>query len=158
MEDINNDGVVDNIQRYFEHQNFLGNAENATSVQYESGKIELAQKNIVNYDKHIESVAITKKDILRIQKICNSVEDPQTPLIEIALGLSSLFAGAFLSALLSGVVFEMSWRSILFYVISPIIAVSAAVAFLLMRRQEQVTAKTLAEHVMEYLPENNDEK
>ena len=74
------------------------------------------------------------------------------------MGLSSLFAGAFLSALLSGVVFEMSWRSILFYVISPIIAVSAAVAFLLMRRQEQVTAKTLAEHVMEYLPENNDEK
>ena len=158
MGDMNKEDIAENIQKYFEQQNIVGNAENTTSIQYESGKIELQQKNIVKYDNHIESVVINKRDILRIQKICNSAEDPEAPLIEISLGLSSLFAGAFFSALLSNVVFEMSWRSILFYVISPIIAVGAAVAFFLMRRQEQITTKTLAEHVMEYLPEIDDDK
>jgi hypothetical protein len=45
------------------------------------------------------------------------------------LGIASLFAGAFISAIISGIPIENSFKSIIFYILSPMIAVGCGVAF-----------------------------
>lgn len=75
------------------------------------------------------------------------------PWAEMLLGLSSLFAGAFLSAIISGVALEANWRSVVFYIISPAVAAGCGVAFFFLRKQNQTTAKSLADHIVEFLPD-----
>ena len=126
--------------------------EATDSTITQSGLMELRQTNVVTFPNRIESIAIDKSHIEKIRIICESVNEPSFP-FEILLGVSTLFAGASLSALVSGISLQVEWRSILFYVISPMIAVGCFVAYLFSRKREGLSKKELAEHILEYIPE-----
>ena len=153
MSIINN--MVEDLQAVLEGENVVGDACNTPSTAQlgSSGTLELQQKNVVKFNNQVESTLIELKTVEKLRFICEKVEEPKMPWPEIFLGLSSLFAGAFLSALISGIVLEANWRSILFYIASPSVAVGCGVAFFFLRKQNQASAKSLADHIVDFLPD-----
>ena len=151
--------MIEDLQNVLEDENVVGDAGNTSTVQLgRSGTLELQQKNVVKYNNEVNSTIIELKTVEKIRLICEKAEEPKKPWPEILLGLSSLLAGAFLGALISGIALEMSWRSIAFYILSPSVAVGCGVAFFFMRKQNQTSAKSLADHILEYLPDVDTEQ
>ena len=146
--------MVEDLQAIIEDENVVGDASNTSSVQLgSSGTLELQQKNVVKFNNQVESTLIELKTVEKLHSICEKVEEPKMPWAEMLLGLSSLFAGAFLSAIISGVALEANWRCVVFYIISPAVAAGCGVAFFFLRKQNQATAKSLADHIVEFLPD-----
>lgn len=142
-----------------ENENIVEGASNTSTVQLGSNStLELQQKNVVKFKNQVESTIIELKSVEKIRSICEKVEEPKIPWSEILLGLSSLFAGAFLSAIISGITLTSSWRCIIFYIVSPSVAAGCGVAFFFKRKQNQVSAKSLADHIVEFLPELDTEQ
>ena len=112
---------------------------------------EYTQTNVVRYNDHIESVAIDKRKIERIKKLCNQGDNKKIPVADIFLGLSTLFAGAFLSALASSVPFELGWKAVVFYILSPVITTGCFVAFLFLRHDTNMSVESFSEKILEYL-------
>ncbi len=146
--------IIDNLQSMFESETIVEGVENNSTAQLgNSGTLELQQKNVVKFNNQVESTLIELKTVEKLRSICERVEEPKIPWPEIALGLSSLLAGAFLSALISGIALEVNLRSVFFYIISPSISAGCGVAFIFLRKQSQASAKRLADHIVEYLPD-----
>jgi hypothetical protein len=74
------------------------------------------------------------------------------PLPELLLGVSTLTAGAALSAVISGVQLG-SWRGVVFFVILPMIAVGSGVAYGMLRRFGLRATQHLAEDILNDLPD-----
>lgn len=137
-----------------ENENIVEGAGNSSTTQLgNSGMLELQQKNVVKFNNQVESTIIELKTVEKLRSICEKVEEPKVSWPEILLCFASLFAGAFLSAIISGIVLAVNWKSIAFYVISPALATGCGVAFFFMRKQNQTSAKSLADHIVELLPE-----
>lgn len=151
--------MIDNLQSMLESGTIVEGVENTSTAQLGcSGTLELQQKNVVKFNNQVESTLIELKTVEKLRSICEEVEEPKIPWPEIALGLSSLLAGAFLSAIISGIALEVNSKSIFFYIISPSISVGCGVAFIFLRKQSQAAAKRLANHIVEYLPDFATEK
>ena len=144
---------MNNPQMQLEQAIVHEGADNSITSNIRTDSLEVNQTNIVKVKKELESIAVEEKDIERIKSICEDVKEPHFPLAEVCLGISSLLVGAFFSAIISGVPFVLGWKAIVFYIICPVIASGCGVAFGFIREKEQVTAKSLADHVLEYLPE-----
>ena len=67
------------------------------------------------------------------------------------MGVASLLLGAFLSALISQVTYELKFLSILFYSICPVGGIGCSVAYWFLRKNNIADAKKLADYVEEYL-------
>ncbi len=151
MISINN---LEDLQVMLDNENVVGDLSNISTVPIGNSRtLELHQKNVVKFNNQVESTLIEVKTVEKLRSICEKVEEPKIPLNEILLGLSSLFAGAVLSALTSGIALEANWRSVFFYIISPIVAVGCGVAFFFLRKLSQVSAKSLADRIVELLPD-----
>lgn len=146
-------GFLDSIQDQLEKELVIGEANNTSTAQFGGRTLEIQQRNVVKFNEQIESIIIEVKSVKKINSLCQNIEEPKMPWAEVFLGLASLFAGAFISALISGIQLNSSWRSIVFYIISPVVAVGCGVAFLFLRKQGLVAAKMLAEQVVGLLPE-----
>ena len=121
-----------------------------------SGVMELRQTNVVKFDQKIESVAVDSRNIEKIYSICKDASSKRTPWTDVMLGIASLFAGAFISAIISGIPIENSFKSIIFYILSPMIAVGCGVAFFFNRKNEGSDVHDIAKHILEYLPYTNE--
>ena len=142
-----------------ENENIVEGAGNSSTTQLgNSGMLELQQKNVVKFNNQVESTIIELKTVEKLRSICEKVEEPKVPWPEIMLGLASLFAGAFLSAIISGIMLAPNWKCVVFYIFSPTIAAGCGVAFFFNRKQNQASAKSLADHIMELLPEIDTER
>ena len=114
--------------------------------------------SIVTFDKEVESVVIDKRHIQTIRNLCKAEDTDNTVATEICLAISMLFAGAFLSAIISKVDFVFNCMAILFYIISPVTAVGCFVAYYFKRNIDMASKKQLAEHILEYLPREEGKK
>ena len=151
----NNDEYLKEIQT-MQEKTLVSPAANESFIQ--SGKLELKQTNIVTFDKEVESVVIDKRHIQTIRNLCKAEDTDNTVATEICLAISMLFAGAFLSAIISKVDFVFNCMAILFYIISPVTAVGCFVAYYFKRNIDIASKKQLAEHILEYLPREEGKK
>lgn len=147
------------FQTILSQGNTITPAANLATDQLGNGRtLEIQQKNVVRYNQQVDSTIIEIKNVEKIRLMCNKVENPRIPWPEILLGLSSLFAGAFLSAIISGIGLEPNWKTVVFYILSPVAATGCGVAFVFKRNQNQESAKSLADHILDYLPEIDGEQ
>lgn len=150
--------MYDDLQKRLEEENVTEEASNAAIGQISSGTMEVNQTNVVKYYDKLTSIAVEEKNIQKIKEICRNAEEPHMPAAEICLSISSLFAGAFFSAIISGIQMEFSWKAIVFYILCPMIAVGCGVAFFFLRHNEQISVNTIAIRILENLPETESEK
>ena len=134
-------------------QNIYSEVVEQTTIQ--NNFMELQQTNIIKFETKVESVAVNLDSIKKIHSICNQIKSSDSSAGEILLGIATLFAGAFFSAIISSVPYILEWKSILFYGISPVVAVSCFIAFLLLRKNREFSNKEFADRILEYLPDDN---
>lgn len=114
--------------------------------------LRLPQDRLVELPPVQGELAISKKDLQKITEICSSAGRTKLHLTDLFLGLASLFAGTSITGLISGFPYDLSFRSILSFNISPAIAVGSCVAFFFSRNAEHISAKSIADHILEYIP------
>ena len=133
----------------------ISTAENSSQIQ--GTVLELNQTNVVKYENRIESSLVSNENLKRIVDLCQKTEKNSFSGAELCLGIATLFAGAAISAILAGITFEMGWRTIAFYTVSPAIAIGCFVAYFFMRKNESLSKNELAKRILEYLPINEEE-
>lgn len=150
---------INEIQSTFEMNTIVDDASNVSTGNISNGGlIELRQTNVVKFDQKIESFAIDSRNIVKLHAICEKVSLQRFPWADVLLGIASIFAGAFISAFASGVSLEWSVRSVVFYILSPVLAVGCGVAYFFTRKIEEADVHELAEHIREYLPHAYEDK
>lgn len=132
--------------------------EQATSGVIHGSVMEVTQTNIVTLPKQVESIAVNKLDIIKIQVLCNDVVKEIGWWHDFYLGIATLSLGATLSAIISNVPFQLDWRGLLFYTLAPMVSIGAFVAYGLKRQHESTSKKDFANHILEYLPELKGEE
>lgn len=128
-------------------------AENVDNIINSSNKYELHinQTLSVQPPKVKKYVLIDANNIKKIEDLCNKAKSEKISLDEIFLGASSLFLGAFLSALISGIPYEFSFISILSYSICPFGGIGFGSAYFFTRKSKIVDINTISEKVIEYI-------
>lgn len=103
------------------------------------GAVELRQTNtnVVKFEQKKESVMVDSRNIKKPHSICEDVNSQRFPWADVMLSVASLFAGTFISAIISGISLDGSVKSVVFYILSPVIAVGCGVAFFFTRRIER---------------------
>ncbi|NLC13252.1 MAG: hypothetical protein GX768_04320 [Chloroflexi bacterium] len=97
-------------------------------------------------------VGVRASVLKRCRERLKEVATQSFPFSELLLGISTLFAGAALSALVSGVNLG-SWRGVLFFVILPMVAVGTGVAYGMQRRANIEASKNIAQEILNELPD-----
>lgn len=131
-------------------------AENVSKIQ--NDVFELQQTNVVRYDNHIESKLVSIENIKRIRELCKCAKTKSFPYGDLFLGIATLFAGAFISALTSGIAFEIGWKAIAFYTVSPAISLGCFVAYGFNRKNEALFKNEFATRILECLPDSQEEE
>lgn len=150
--------IMDDFQKQLNQNNTYDSDGNSITSNLSSSTMEIKQTNVVKYNEKYESVVVYEKDIKRIKSICKDVKESHITAADFCLAIASLLAGAFISAFVSGVPLENGLKPIILYIVSPSIACGCGVAFFLTRKHEQTSAKSLADHVLEYLPDINEQQ
>lgn len=148
--------LINDPQKMLEQDNISDDANNTTTGHINTSIMEFSQTNVVKYHNKLESVAVDIRDIEKMRAVCEKMKRSSFPIAEICLSAASLFAGGFISALISGVSFELNLKSIVFYTLCPAIAAGCIVAYFFKRDAEQTSTKFLADRILEYLPENEN--
>jgi len=114
----------------------------------------------IHLPKARDKIVLDIDSIEKLQKECKEIKKAKYPYAELCLGLASLLLGAFLSALISQVTYELKFLSVLFYSFCPVGGVGCSVAYWFLRKSNIVDAKRLADYVEEYLvvPSEESEK
>ena len=105
----------------------------------------------IHVPKARDKIVLDIDSIEKLQKECKKIKEAKYPYAEICLGIASLLLGAFLSALISQVTYELKFLSVLFYSICPVGGIGCSVAYCVLRKNNVADAKRLAERVEEYL-------
>ena len=146
---------MDTEQLYSQFQNATTeDAENIIS-QDTNNELQYNHKISVKVPEPGEMVVIDLKSINKIRTECDKAKNNHFPWAEVLLGVSSLFIGAFLSALMSQISYELKFLSVLFYTICPTAGIGCGVAYIFCRKNDMYTAKQLAEKIEDYI--SNDE-
>ncbi len=98
-----------------------------------------------------KKVAINISAIKRVQKECEAAKKRKCGYAEWCLGISTLLLGAFLSALMSKMPYELSWLSVLSYTICPIGGVSCFILYFTGRKGENSGIVDLANRIEEQI-------
>ena len=77
---------------------------------------------------------------------------------ELWLSLSTLFLGAFISALISQIKYEYSFLSILFYSVCPLLGAVFLVLYFMVRNSATLTATALADIVVDNIPDPDEKE
>lgn len=105
----------------------------------------------IHVPKSRDKIVLDIGSIEKLQKECKEIKQAKFPYAEVCLGIASLLLGAFLSALISQVTYELKFLSILFYSICPVAGIGCSVAYWFLRKNNVADAKKLADYVEEYL-------
>ena len=142
---------MDTEQLYSQFQNATTeDAENIIS-QDTNNELQYNHKISVKVPDPGEMVVIDLKSINKIRNECDKAKNNHFPWAEVLLGVSSLFIGAFLSALMSQISYELKFLSVLFYTICPTAGIGCGVAYIFCRKNDMYTAKQLAEKIEDYI-------
>ena len=126
-------------------------AANLNLADENGGKITVEQQLSIQQPKPEEYMTISKWDLGRISKRCESLTNQPTLRSDIILTIGSLSLGASLSYLFSGVDITRSlWRLVLFIVLLVIGAGALIVAFFL-KKGERSDAKRSADDIEEII-------
>ncbi len=131
-------------------------AENLITPSHNSD-FQMNQTFTVIPPKPTNKALIDVNTVNKIKKTCQKARKKNFSLAELLLGLSTLFLGAFFSALISQIAYEFKWLSIIFYSICPIIGVGCLVAYFLLKKEDSDNINSLVEKIEEYLEEINQE-
>lgn len=129
-------------------ENIMPNDSNA--------ELQYSQTYSVRVPKPEDKIVLDASSVRKIKEECEKAQKIQFPYAEMFLGIASLLIGAFLSAILSKVTYELKFLSIFFYTICPVGGVGAGVAYWFCRRKDSSDIKLFAEKVEEYI-KNFDE-
>jgi len=103
-------------------------------------------------DRNEFLIQVRASTLLRCRRRLQQLATNSFPWPEVALGISSLTLGAFLSAITSGVALD-SKLGIAFYAVLPAIGVGAAVAFCFLRVRATVDTASVCSEVLSELPD-----
>ena len=114
-----------------------------------NGTLQYSQIFDVKVPKANKKVLVDAGVIKKIQLLCAQAKTEKFPFAEVFLGVASLFWGAFLSALISGVSYEASFVSILSYNVCPVGGVGFGVAYFFCRKKGFADMVQLATRIEE---------
>lgn len=135
----------------------IENAENVI-LDDSSTELEYNQKICVSVPPPKQQVLIDNNEIKKIITTCKVAKKSRFPLAELLLGLSSLLFGAFLSALISQIPYELCFLSIMFYTVCPAGGLTSGVAYFFCRKDEVCSVRQLAEKIEDCLSTIDEEK
>ena len=95
---------------------------------------------------------------MKIKKECDIVRKKKFSLSELMLSLAMLFWGAFFSALISGVQYEFSVLSILFYTVSPLLGIVGIILYFVFKGNNFLGASDLIRVIDDVLPTIENEE
>lgn len=141
------------------YQAFSGSVfEDAENIMPNDSNTELqySQTYNVRVPKPEDKVVLDASSVKKIKEECKKAQKVCFPYAEVFLGVASLLIGAFFSAILSKVTYELRFLSIFFYTICPVGGVGAGVAYWFCRRKDTSDIKLFAEKIEGYI-KNFDE-
>lgn len=100
-----------------------------------------------------KKIAINVSALRKVRNECERAEKTKFTYAELWLGISTLLLGAFLSALMSKIPYELNFLSVLFYSICPIGGAGFGVAYFFCRSSNNMDVVQLAEKIEDYLPD-----
>ena len=106
-----------------------------------------------------KNIAINISAIRKIRYECACAKENKFTYAELWLGLSTLFFGAFFSALISKIPYKVNFLSIFFYSVCPVLGGIFGVAYFFCRKNNNRDIVQLAEKIEEYIidPEDMEE-
>lgn len=122
-----------------------------------NGNLCYSQTYAVKVPKASQKVALDTHAVKKVQSLCAKAKKSRFPIAEVFLGIASLFLGAFLSALIAKVPYEMSFASILSYNICPVGGAGFGVAYFFYRQNDSADVVRLATQIEECICESIDE-
>ena len=132
------------------------NAENVANVISDKSNKELQFDQTVSVlvPKVRDRIVVDAISIQKIKKTCEEAQKERFPYAELFLGISSLFLGAFLGALMSQVPYTFSFLGVLSYSICPIAGIGFGVAYILNRKNNANEIKNFAGKILEYVDDS----
>lgn len=129
-------------------------SQTANKIGEESNeKLTYNQKINICLPAQEKRITINYSDVEKLDKHCNMMKKRKYNCSELFLSSASLFLGAFLSAIISGINFNFTFISIMSYCICPTLGSSLLVAYFMIRSIHKNDEKALAEKVQEYIIE-----
>jgi len=119
----------------------------AGNMEYEAYPVRKPEEDLNDFKVQVRASTLT-----RCRTKLTQVSAPRFPWHEVALGASTLAAGAFLGALPANIK-AGSPQAVFFYTFLPIIAVGAFVAYLFLRRLTICEPASAAAEVLSELPD-----
>lgn len=131
-------------------QSFIGSiSEDAENIMPNDSNAELqySQTYNVRIPKPQDKVVLDAYSVKKIREECQKAKEVKFSYAEVLLGIASLLIGAFLSAILSKVSYELKFLSVFFYTICPMGGVGAGIAYWFCRKKDTTDIKMLAEKI-----------
>lgn len=145
-------------QSYSEYSNAsIENTDNVISTNANS-MLQYEQKHNVVLPPEEQMIAISARTIKKMKDECSDAKKQTFPYAELWLGLATLFLGAFLSALISQINYELKFLSVLFYSICPVGGVGFGVSYFFCRKNNMVSIADFAKRIDEQLPVYQEEE
>ena len=121
--------------------------------------LQYEQKHNVVLPPEEKKIAINISAIRKMRYECACAKENKFTYAELWLGLSTLFFGAFFSALISKIPYKVKFLSIFFYSVCPVLGGIFGVAYFFCRKNNNRDIVQLAEKIEEYIidPEDMEE-
>lgn len=121
-----------------------------------NNELQYNQTVSVKVPKPRDKMLMDISSIDNIKNECKKAKETKFSFAELLLGISSLLLGAFLSAIMSQVTYELQILSVIFYTICPALGLGCGVAYFFCRKNEIDDIKKFAEKI-EYCVLNADD-
>lgn len=135
--------------------------ENAANVVSDNEVLKIKQTmdvRVPKSDANEFTYAIRASALRKVYKACKDVKRASFSWAELWLSLSTLFLGAFISALISQIKYEYSFLSILFYSVCPLLGAVFLVLYFMVRNSATLTATALADIVVDNIPDPDEKE
>lgn len=123
-------------------------AENVISTN-SNNKMEYNRIHTILQSKEEVEVVIYLSSVKKIKAECEKVKKMKSSYADVFLGFSTLFIGAFFSAILSKIPYKPEFLSIFFYTICPMLGIILGTCFVYFRKKDKMDIKIFAEKVEE---------
>lgn len=138
-------------------------SDNNTIIENTSNVITQSDNDTLQYKKTFDikmpkseaaeyKIAINSSVLKKLYTCCDEIENNKFSWAELFLSISTLFFGAFLSALLSSVPYEIGFLNILFYSVSPVIGAVCLAGWFFCRGISMKDAHYLVTYIKENIP------
>lgn len=147
------------LEEIFQSCNNVVIEEAGNVIDESNHTLQYEQKHNVVLPPEEKKIAINISAIRKIRYECACAKENKFTYAELWLGLSTLFFGAFFSALISKIPYKVNFLSIFFYSVCPVLGGIFGVAYFFCRKNNNRDIVQLAEKIEEYIidPEDMEE-